>query len=87
MRCVVRRVATMEDGLVWFGGGFTTGTLFQTGGLAYDNQSYLLRRKMVHYTSVLTSMVLTTSLRKITIHSHSSPIYWTYLTKLGFIQR
>jgi len=36
MRCVARRVATMEGGLVWFGGGFTAGMLFQTGGLAYN---------------------------------------------------
>ena len=28
MRCVVRKVATMKGGLVWFEGGFTTGTLF-----------------------------------------------------------
>jgi len=37
LRRVVRRVAAMEGGLVWFGGGFTTGTLFWTGGLVYDN--------------------------------------------------
>jgi len=36
MRRVARRVATMKGRLVWFGGGFTAGTLFQTGGLAYD---------------------------------------------------
>ena len=28
MRCVVRKVAAMEGGLVWFRGGITTGTLF-----------------------------------------------------------
>jgi len=28
MRCVVRKVAAMEGGLVWFRGGFTAGTLF-----------------------------------------------------------
>ena len=50
-------------------------------------QSYLLRRKMVHCTFVLTSADLTTSPRRITIHSHSSPIYWTHLTKLGSTQR
>ena len=37
--------------------------------------SYLLRRKMVHCISVLTSMILTTSLRKIIIHFCSFPIY------------
>jgi len=36
MRHVVRRVAAVKDRLVWFGGGFTVGTLFWTGGLAYD---------------------------------------------------
>jgi len=29
-------VATLEGRLVWFGGGFTAGTLLQTGGLAHD---------------------------------------------------
>jgi len=29
----------MEGRLVWFGGGFTVGMLFQTGGLAYDTSS------------------------------------------------
>ena len=38
-------------------------------------QSYLLRRKMVHCASVLTSVVLTISSRRIVIHFHSSPIY------------
>jgi len=28
MRHVARKVAAVEDRLVWFGGGFTTGTLF-----------------------------------------------------------
>jgi len=28
MRCVARKVAAMEGKLVWFGGGFTAGTLF-----------------------------------------------------------
>ena len=50
-------------------------------------QSYSLRRKMVYCVSVLTSTVLTTSPRRIVIHSYSSPIYGTHLTKLGFIQR
>jgi len=36
LRCVVKRVATLEGRLVWFRCGFTTGTLFQTDGLAYD---------------------------------------------------
>jgi len=33
----VRRVAAMKGELVWFGGGFTTGTLFWTSRLAYDS--------------------------------------------------
>ena len=49
--------------------------------------SYLFRRKIVHYTSVSTSMILTASPRRIVIHSHSSPIYWTHLVKLGFTQK
>ena len=49
--------------------------------------SYSLRRKMIHCISVLTSAVLTTSPRRIVIHSCSSPIYWTHLAKLGFTQR
>jgi len=36
IRRVARKMATMEGRLVWFGGGFTAGTLFWTGGLAYD---------------------------------------------------
>ena len=28
MRYVARKVATVEDGLVWFKGGFTAGMLF-----------------------------------------------------------
>ena len=36
MRHVARRVATVKGRLVWFRGGFTTGTLFQTGELVYD---------------------------------------------------
>ena len=51
------------------------------------HRSYLLRRKMVHCISVSTSIVLTASPKKIVIHSHSSPIYWTHLAKLRFIQR
>ena len=51
------------------------------------HQSYLLRRKMVHCTSMSTSIVLTISPRSIVIHYYSSLIYWTQLTKLGFIQR
>ena len=31
----------MEGGLIWFGGGFTVGMLFWTGGLAYDSISPL----------------------------------------------
>ena len=31
LRCVARKVATVESGLVWFGGGFTMGTLFPDG--------------------------------------------------------
>ena len=50
------------------------------------HQSYLLRRKMVYYAFMLTSAVLTTSLKRIIIHSHSSPIYWTHLAKLGSTQ-
>ena len=38
-------------------------------------QSYSLRRKIVHYTFVLTFTVLTASLRRIVIHFHSSLIY------------
>ena len=49
-------------------------------------QSYLLR-KMVYYTSMSTSTVLTASPRRITIHFCSSLIYWTHLTKLRFTQR
>jgi len=39
------------------------------------HQSYLLRRKMVDYASILTSTVSTISPRRIIIHSHLSPIY------------
>ena len=39
MRCVVRRVATMEGGLVWFGGDSTTEMYFWTSGLVYDRPS------------------------------------------------
>ena len=49
--------------------------------------SYLLRRKMVHCAFVSTSTVLTISPKKIVIHSCSSLIYWTYLTKLRSTQR
>ena len=51
------------------------------------HQSYLLRRKMVHCTFVLTSVVLTISPRRIAIYFHSSLIYWTHLTKLRSTQR
>jgi len=37
MRYVARRVAAVEGRLVWFGGGFTMGTLFWTGELVYDS--------------------------------------------------
>jgi len=36
-------VATLEGMLVWFRGGFTAGTLFRTGGLAYDKYNYSLK--------------------------------------------
>ena len=48
---------------------------------------YSLRRKIVHCTFVLTSAVLTVSPKRITIHSHSSLIYWTHLTRLRSTQR
>ena len=50
-------------------------------------QSYSLRKKMVHYASMSTSAVLTTSPRRIAIYSYSSLIYWTHLAKLGSTQR
>jgi len=37
MRHVVRKVATMEGRLVWFGGDSTAGIYFQTSGLVYDS--------------------------------------------------
>jgi len=37
MKHVVRKVATMEGGLVWFGGDSPMGMYFQTSGLVYDN--------------------------------------------------
>jgi len=46
-----------------------------------------IKKKMVHCTFVLTSAVLTISPKRIVIHSHSSPVYWTHLTKLGSTQR
>ena len=49
--------------------------------------SYSLRRKTVHYTFVSTSAVSTISPKRIVIHSHSSPIYWTHLAKLRSTQR
>ena len=49
--------------------------------------SYSLRRKIVHCAFVSTSVDLTTSPRRIAIHSHSSLIYWTHLAKLGSTQR
>ena len=42
IRRVVRKVAAMKDGLVWFGGDFTMGMYFQTGGLTYDTDSSYL---------------------------------------------
>ena len=51
------------------------------------HRSYLLRRKIVHCIFVLTSTDLTTSPRRIVIHSRSSLIYWTHLAKLGSTQR
>ena len=51
------------------------------------HRSYLLRRKMVHCAFVSTSTVSTVSPKRTVIHSRSSPIYWTHLTKLGFTQR
>ena len=51
------------------------------------HRSYSLRRKMVHCAFVLTSTDLTASPRRIVIHSHSSPTYWTHLAKLGSTQR
>ena len=51
------------------------------------HRSYSLRRKMVYCTFLSTSTVLTVSPKRIVIHSHSSPIYWTHLAKLGFTQR
>ena len=49
--------------------------------------SYLLRRKMVYYTSVSTSAVLTASPRRIAIHFRLFLIYWTHLAKLRSTQR
>ena len=49
--------------------------------------SYSSRKKMVHYISALTSMVLTVFPKKIAIHSCLFLIYWTYLIKLKYIQR
>jgi len=45
------------------------------------------KRKIVYYTSVLTSTVLTTSSKRIVIYFCSSLIYWTHFIKLRFIQR
>ena len=42
-------------------------------------QSYLSRRKTVHYTSVLTSIVSTASQQSITIYFHLSLIYFSVL--------
>ena len=39
MRHIARKMAAMEDRLVWFGGDFTTGMYFWTGGLTYDTIS------------------------------------------------
>ena len=51
------------------------------------HQSYLLRRKMVHWAFVSTSVDLTASPRKIVIHSRSSLTYWTHLAKFRSTQR
>ena len=51
------------------------------------HRSYSLKRKMVHCIFVLTSIVLTTSPRRITIYSCSTLICWIQLAKLRFIQR
>ena len=45
------------------------------------HQFYLLRKKIVYYISVLTSMILTAFSRRIIIHSYSFLIYWTHLAK------
>ena len=37
IRCVVRKVAAMEGGLVCFGGDFTVEMYFQMSELAYDS--------------------------------------------------
>ena len=50
-------------------------------------QSYLLRRKIVHYTFVLTSATSTTFSKKIIILSHLFLICLTYLTKPKYILR
>jgi len=55
--------------------------------LCIVHQSYSLRKKMVHFTSMSTSVTLTTFPKRIAIYSCLSPICWTYLTKLRFIQR
>ena len=47
----------------------------------------LSRRKIVHYVSMSTSAVLTVFPKRTAIHSCSSLIYWTYLTKYEYIQK
>ena len=47
--------------------------------------SYSLRRKIVHYTFVLTSAVLTAFPKRIVIYSHSSLIYWSHQCSCGFL--
>jgi len=42
MRCVARKVAAIEGGLVWFGGGFTMGMLFLDGWTCIWHSSALL---------------------------------------------
>ena len=49
--------------------------------------SYSLRRKIVYYISVLTSVVLTVFPKRIAIYFCLSLTYWTYLAKLEFTQR
>ena len=43
MRHVVRKVATMEDRLVWLGGGFTVGTLFPDRWTCIWQMFYFMR--------------------------------------------
>ena len=50
--------------------GFIQPTFFLYGELVL-----FIKKKMIHYASMLTSMVLTTFSKRITIHFHSFPIY------------